>query len=103
MTFLEEEILDIINKAVEGKYISTLKVMHEDDWYTLLLYMDSHETPIALAYQGDVDGFKDFVYKEMRNRKMELVSYWGATMELPPDELHDDGSVRPERVGVVII
>lgn len=83
MTDLETQILEIINKTIDGKYISKLRVVMEEDWYYLLLYMNQEQSPLVMAYQGNEDKFKLFVQTEFKNRKMERMSYWKATQELP--------------------
>ena len=86
MDRLEKEILCIIDKTIEGKYIGKLKVEHNDDWYTLLLYMNREMTPLCLSYQGTEEQFKNFIYNEIKSRKLEKISYW----DIMIDTSHQD-------------
>lgn len=54
MTLLEQEILDVINCAVGGKYIGKFKVFHEEDvGWVLLLHMNQEQAPMTFSYYGD--------------------------------------------------
>ena len=75
MENLEKEILEIINKAIGGKYIGGLKILIEDDIYELLLYLNQEMAPLILSYQGSESDFKEFVRKEIKARQMERVDY----------------------------
>lgn len=84
MTLLEQEILDVINCAVGGKYIGKFKVFHEEDvGWVLLLHMNQEQAPMTFSYYGDWEKFKEFVYKELHFRKMQLASFFQAVQELP--------------------
>jgi hypothetical protein len=41
----------------------------------LLLYLDLEITPMVLAYEGNVDEFKEFIRKEMKTRKLQTVKF----------------------------
>lgn len=75
MTQLEQEILEIINKATESQYIGKMKVIVDDDIYQLFLYFDRELTPTVFGYQGTEQEFKDFIYTEFKSRKMEKTKY----------------------------
>lgn len=83
MTTLEQEILNIINETIGGKYIGKLKVLNDDGIWTLYLYLNQEQSPIQIGYDGTLNDFKEFIRKEIKTRKMEKVSYWRATQELP--------------------
>lgn len=84
MNSLEQEILDIINKAIKGKYIGKFKVFYEKDiGWVLLLHMNQEQAPINFTYDGDWNQFKNYIYTELKNRKMEIVSFFKAVQELP--------------------
>ena len=34
-----------------------------------------------MAYQGSEDKFKEFIQKEIKSRKLEMVSFWRAELE----------------------
>ena len=34
-----------------------------------------------MAYQGSEDEFKEFIRKEIKSRKLEMVSFWRAELE----------------------
>ena len=73
MTTLEKEILEIINDATDSEYIGKLKVIVDDDSYTLGLYLNLDMKPMVFYYQGDQDGFKSFIRDEMKSRKLQKV------------------------------
>ena len=94
MTQLESEILNIINETTCRSYIGGLRVLYEpedepcdhcvsiyDDYptksgsYTLLLNMNQELAPMVMSYQGDLDGFKEFIRKEFKTRKLEAIKY----------------------------
>lgn len=107
MTTLEQEILDIINCTICGKYTGKLKVnvwTHEPQCgdgckeiyptiYELKLYIDREFTPIVFSYEGTEDEFKEFVREEIRKRKIEKTRFFKINLEyiVPDDEdLTDD-------------
>lgn len=73
MTTLEKEILDIINETTESEYIGKLKVVVDDESYTLGLYLNLEMSPMIFYYQGNEQGFKDYIREEMKNRKLQKV------------------------------
>jgi len=75
MTQLEEEILQIIEDEIGGKYIGKLKVNEEDDFYELLLHMNQEQAPLHLGCQGTVDDFKEFIRSEFHFRKRNDVRF----------------------------
>lgn len=81
MTKLEQEVLDIINTTIDGKYIGKLRVLVDKDVYQLYLYFDRWYTPTILGYEGTEDEFKKFVKKEFKTRKMEKTKYYSITRE----------------------
>ena len=85
MENLEKEILEIINKAIGGKYIGGLKILIEDDIYELLLYLNQEMAPLVLSYQGTESEFKEFIRKEMKTRQLERVDYWTTNLSYLPD------------------
>ena len=77
MKSLKEQVLDIINTAVKGKYIKKLEVFHNRGIYTLDLYLDMELSPsIVLAYEGTEDEFKEYVRKEFNTRKLNNVFFY---------------------------
>lgn len=53
MALLNEEILEVINKAIGGKYIGQFKVFHEDEvGWVLLLHMNQEQAPMNFVYDG---------------------------------------------------
>lgn len=91
---LENEIRELINCAVNGKYIGNLKIEKEevegdDPIWTLFLFLDRTMTPLILSYQGTEEKFKDFVFKEIKTRKLERVSFYRA--EKIPFEQEENG------------
>ena len=99
---LETEIRNIIDKTIKGKYIGKLKVQKEDfddgtTLWTLFLYLDMEMSPIIMAYQGSKDEFKEFIQKEIKSRKLEMVSFWRAELEYADvkiDEEDNDGNYK---------
>ena len=73
MTTLEKEILNIINETTDSEYIGKLKVVVDDDSYTLGLYLNLEMSPMVFSYQGDEQGFKDFIREEMKSKKLQNI------------------------------
>lgn len=107
MTKLEQDILDIINCTICGKYIGKLRVNILNDEplcgdscneeyktvYELRLYLDRYFTPIILSYEGNEEEFKNFVKEEIRKRKLEKTKFFKINLEnfVPDDkELTDE-------------
>lgn len=101
MTKLEQEILEIINCTVCGKYIGKLKVdvltdekecgdpcgMEYKTVYQLKLFLDREFTPIVLSYEGNEEEFKNFIREEIRKRKLEKTKFFKLNLEcLVPDD-----------------
>lgn len=72
---IESEIRGIINKVIDGKYIGKLKVIQEDDVWTLLLYLDKEQVPMVLLKQGTEEEFKNFIAQEMKERKLQITHF----------------------------
>ena len=43
-----------------------------------------------MAYQGSEDEFKEFIRKEIKSRKLEMVSFWKAELEYANNEFDKD-------------
>lgn len=93
MKEIEKDIKEIIEEVIKGKYIGKLKVVSEpiDDstLWMLLLYLDLELTPMVLAHEGTLEEFKEFVAKEMKERKLQTVKFWRAVQEYP-SEIEND-------------
>lgn len=93
MTEIENQIKEIIEEVVNGKYIGKLRVISEpinnSTLWMLLLYLDLEITPMVLAYEGNVDEFKEFIRKEMKTRKLQTVKFWKATQEFMSQNMSD--------------
>lgn len=83
MTEIEQEIKKIIDETTERDYISKLRVIHEDDVWTLCLYLNRELVPLVMSIQGSEDHFKDFVACEMKKRRLHEVKYWKTDRTLP--------------------
>lgn len=87
MTTIEKDIKNIIDEITGGKYVGRLKVIKDevDDSviWMLLLYLDLDTTPMVLAYEGTEEKFKEFIYTELKKRKLHTVKFWKAVQELP--------------------
>lgn len=96
MTKLEQEVLCIINETIDGCYIGKLKVnvfypervcgdpackSLNDTVYELRLYLDRWYTPLVFSYEGTEDEFKEFIRKEFKKNRYELVRYYKITRE----------------------
>lgn len=79
MTTLEQELLDIINTAIDGEYIGKLRAYKNGNVWELRIYLDRWFTPTVLAYEGTEDEFKEFVRKEFKTRKMQKTKYYSIT------------------------
>lgn len=80
---LANEILNIIDETIEGEYVGKLEVIVDDDWYTLNLFMNMHNSPLVLAYQGTEEEFKNYIREEIKKRKLEKVMRYEVRRELP--------------------
>lgn len=87
MKEIEKDIKEIIEEVINGKYIGKLKVVcepiNDSTLWMLLLYLDLELTPMVLAYEGTLKEFKEFVAKEMKERKLQTVKFWRANQEYP--------------------
>lgn len=85
---IETEIKNIIEEVTCSKYIGKLRVVYEEDidLWSLLLYLDLEQTPLVMAYQGDVEKFKEFIRKEMKSRKLQFVEFWNTIRQIPDEE-----------------
>lgn len=92
MTTLEKEILNIINEATDSEYIGKLKVVVDDDSYTLGLYLNLEMSPMVFSYQGSEQGFKDFIREEMKSKKLQNVFRYEVIRDilLPGMEEYED-------------
>lgn len=93
MTKIEEEIKQIINDVTEREYITKLQVSHEDDIWTLYLFLNRELVPLVMSIQGDEDKFKKFVAQEMKKRRLHEVKYWRTERTLPALECNKDGEL----------
>lgn len=93
MTDLEEEIRKLIDEVTEREYVGKLQVSHEDDIWTLYLYLNRELVPLVMSIQGDEEKFKKFVKTEMRKRRLHEVKFWKAIRELPALECQDNGEL----------
>lgn len=94
MTELEEEIKQIIDDTTDRDYITKFHVGHEDDVWTLYLYLNRELVPpIVMSIQGDEEKFKKFVKREMKKRRLEEVKYWKTTRELPVLQCNENGEL----------
>ena len=103
---LAQQILDIIDETICGQYIGKLEVITDDfkcdykccekinpdcttcdkytgNWYTLNLFMNMHNAPLVLAYQGTEDGFKEYIKEEIKKRRLEKIMRYEVRRELP--------------------
>ena len=80
---LANEILNIIDETIEGENVGKLEVIVDDDWYTLNLFMNMHNSPLVLAYQGTEEEFKNYIREEIKKRKLEKVMRYEVRRELP--------------------
>ena len=79
MTKLEQEILDIINSTIEGKYIGKLRVVKGKKSYQLRLYLDTWYTPTIMECEGTEEDFKKFIKDEIKRRKMQKTKFYSIT------------------------
>lgn len=92
MTTLEKEILNIINETTDSEYIGKLKVIVDDDCYTLGLYLNLEMKPMIFSYQGTEQEFKNFIREEMKSRKLQKVFRYEVIRDilLPGMEEYED-------------
>jgi len=95
MTTIEQDIKNIIDEVICGKYIGKLKVIQEivpdtdSTIWMLLLYLDMELTPMILAYEGTEEKFKEFIKSELKTRKLQSVHFWKALQEYQ-EEIDDN-------------
>ena len=92
MTTLEKEILNIINETTDSEYIGKLKVVVDDDSYTLGLYLNLEMSPMVFSYQGSEQEFKDFIREEMKSKKLQNIFRYEVIRDilLPGMEEYED-------------
>lgn len=93
MTGIEEEIRKIINDTTEREYITKLHVKQDGDLWELYLYLNRELVPLVMGYQGSESGFKKFVAKEMKKRRLHEVKYWKTDRTLPALECNANGEL----------
>lgn len=93
MTQLEEEVLNIINEEIGGKYIGKMKVVVDGDWYELLMHMNQEQAPLHLGYQGTEEEFKQFIKDEIHYRKRNDVKFWKGIQEYIYDFLDFENNI----------
>lgn len=76
MTELEQEILEIINTEIDGKYIGKLRAFHNGVAWELRLYLDRWFTPVILSFEGTEEEFKEFIKQEIKTRKMHKTKFY---------------------------
>ena len=93
MTEIEEDIKTIIRETTGNEYISKLQVSHDDDIWTLYLFLNRELVPLVMSIQGDEEHFKLFVRDELRKRRLQEVEYWKTDRTLPALECNEDGEL----------
>jgi len=91
MTDIEKDIKRIIEEVTEREYITKLQVSHEDDIWTLYLFLNRELVPLVISIQGDEKRFKQFVAEEMKRRRLQEVKYWRTERTLPALECNENG------------
>lgn len=73
---LECRVRELINQVTNSQYISPLDIKEEDGIYTLRLGLNCKDAaPISFGYQGNEEGFLNFLEKEFRKRKLQNITY----------------------------
>lgn len=93
MAEIEEEIRQLIDDVTDRKYITKLHVSHDDDTWTLYLFLNKELVPLVMSIQGDEDTFKKFIIKEMKKRRLHEVKYWKTDRTLPALECNANGEL----------
>lgn len=76
MNELEKKVLELINTVTGSIYISTLKVIVDDDAYILKLTLNQEQSPMLFYYQGNESGFLKYLEKDLRSRQIERAHYY---------------------------
>lgn len=71
---LEDRIRELINKVTDSIYISSLEVIRNDDIYVLKMGLNCKDaSPISIGYQGNEEGFMEFLCSEFQKRKLQNI------------------------------
>ncbi len=76
MTELEEKVLKIINEIVDGVYISSLKILVDEDSFFLKLSMNQELSPLSIYYEGNESGFLRYIEKDLRARQIDRAKFY---------------------------
>ena len=77
-TDLEKEILTSIEEIYQCKYTKELKVLKDDNYYTLKLYLHNPITPsivIGQECKSDED-FINYIKKELKERRIDKSQHY---------------------------
>lgn len=74
---IHQEVLELINKTIGGKYIGKFEVVSEEpDFWALNLYLDKELVPMVFSYQGSYEDFKCYLIKELKARQLERHGFY---------------------------
>lgn len=79
-TKLKDKIRELINQVTCSKYIGELDLIIETEcncsYFILKLGLNCKDaSPISFGYQGDEEGFLNYLKKEFRKRKLQNLQY----------------------------
>lgn len=73
---LEKKIRELIDSVTCSKYVSPLEVEEDNGMYVLRLSLNCKDAaPISFIYNGDEEGFFEFLRKEFKRRRLQEVMY----------------------------
>lgn len=86
---LKDKVLRTIDCVLrDSKYIGNLDVKQFEDTYVLKLYLNHPDAPLHISYQGDEQGFLDYLYKELSQRQLDKTKYFTARMVDPGNDFY---------------
>ena len=86
---IKDKVLRTINSVLrDSEYIGNLDVEQFEDIYILKLYLNHPDVPLHISYQGDEQGFLDYLYKELSQRQLDKTVYCKAIMVDPGNDFY---------------
>ena len=80
---LVDKVYEIIEKAMCAYYTGDFTLTIDGNQWKLSLDLNQWKAPLVLVYEGDEEGFFEFLEKELRNRQLDRTKYYSGEMTTP--------------------